>query len=64
MQTCVKICGCYNNHVNLHCVDIIFCPALNFDKSFSHKLKDFIVLMVEPHLFIYFLLLSFFYVID
>ena len=43
-------------------VNTVFCLALNFDRTFSPKLKDFMVLMVKPH----FLLLIFinFYAVD
>ena len=32
-------------------VDTIFCPTLNFDRSFSLKMKDVMILLVGPNFF-------------
>ena len=42
-------------------INTVFCLALNFDRSFSPELKDFMVLMVKPLSLLIFIN---FYVVD
>ena len=39
----------------MNIVDIVFCPFLNFDRSFSIELKDFMVFIVKPYFLLIFI---------
>ena len=33
-------------------LDIVFCAILNFDRSFSLKMKDVMILLVRPNFYV------------
>ena len=39
----------------MNIVDIVFCPFLNFNRSFSPELKDFMVFIVKPYFLLIFI---------